>query len=87
MNRKAKAHYAANPFHILYKLLLNPLKKSWDGLVGIAMGYGLDSLVSNPNKDKNIFFLLCPDWLWVPPSLLSNGYWGLFPSLGKVARA
>jgi hypothetical protein len=22
---------------------------------------------------------LCPDWLWVPPSLLSNGYWELFP--------
>jgi len=20
-----------------------------------------------------------PDWLWVPPSLLSNGYQGLFP--------
>jgi hypothetical protein len=20
-----------------------------------------------------------PDWLWSPPSLLSNGYWGLYP--------
>jgi hypothetical protein len=27
---------------------------------------------------------LCPDWLWVLPSLLSNGYQGLFPS-GKAA--
>jgi len=20
----------------------------------------------------------CPDWIWVPPSILSSGYWGLF---------
>jgi hypothetical protein len=50
--------------------------------VGIATGYGLGDrgvglrvavgsrIVSSPRH---------PDRLWSPPSLLSNGYWGLFP--------
>jgi hypothetical protein len=34
------------------------------------------------------FFSLLPypDWLWGPPNLLYNGYWGSYPT-GKVARA
>jgi hypothetical protein len=48
--------------------------------VGIAMGYGLDGRGSIPGRSKRFFsFPQCPDRLWGQPSLLSNGYWGLFP--------
>jgi hypothetical protein len=30
-------------------------------------------------KRQDIFFSLCPDRLWGPPSLLYNGYRGSFP--------
>jgi hypothetical protein len=52
------------------------------GIVAIPIGYGLDgrgvggrvpvgsSIFSSPR---------CPDWPWGSPSLLSNGYLGLFP--------
>jgi len=36
--------------------------------VGIALGYGLDDRGSRR-----------PEQLWGPPSVLSNGYQGLFP--------
>jgi hypothetical protein len=36
--------------------------------------------VQSPAKVKGLFlYPLCPDRLWGPPSLLSNGYWGSFP--------
>jgi hypothetical protein len=50
------------------------------GWVGIAIGYGLDGPGSIPDRGKRFFFSTQhPDRLWCPPSLLSNGYWGLFP--------
>jgi hypothetical protein len=47
--------------------------------VGITTDYGLGGCGSIPDKDKRFFFTpQRPDRLWGPPSLLSNGYCGLF---------
>jgi hypothetical protein len=49
--------------------------------VGIATGYRLDQGVGvRVLVGPRIFTLpYHPDWLWGSPSLLSNGYSGLFP--------
>jgi hypothetical protein len=50
-------------------------------------GCGLDDRaieVQSPAEAKGFFlYLLCPEWLWGPPSLLYNGYQCSFPR-GKV---
>jgi len=43
-------------------------------------GVGLDNQVSTPNMGSKGVFPPQPCWLWDPPNLLSNGYWGRFPS-------
>jgi hypothetical protein len=47
--------------------------------VGIATGYRVDGWGSIHGRGKKFFpTLQHPDWLCGPPSLLSNGDWGLF---------
>jgi hypothetical protein len=53
---------------------------SRDSSVGITTGYGQDDRVSIPGGGWESYSSTpCPDRLWLPPSLLSNGYQGLFP--------
>jgi hypothetical protein len=54
-----------------------------DSSVSAVSGYGLDDRaieVRYPAEAKIYFlYLLCPDRLWGPPSLLCNGYRRFFP--------
>jgi hypothetical protein len=59
---------------------------SWDSLVRIATGYGLDGRGSIPGKGKRFISCpQCPDRLCRPPRHLSYGYCRLFP-LGSSGR-
>jgi hypothetical protein len=58
------------------------LTGSRDSSVGIATGYGLDDRgvgVRVPVGSRIFSSPRRPHGVWGPPSLLSNGYWGLFP--------
>jgi hypothetical protein len=68
-------------FHIFLRSII-VRKLSRDSTVGVATGYRLDGqgLGVRVPVGARFFFSLChPDWFWGPPSLLSNGYQGLFP--------
>jgi hypothetical protein len=63
---------------LLFRKSLNIRRKSSrDISVGIATGYGLDGRgvgVWIPVEARFFSSSCCPDRLWDPPSLLSNGY-------------
>jgi hypothetical protein len=56
--------------------------------MGTATGYGLDGRGSIPGRVKRRFSTpQYPDRLWSPPSILSNGYWGvLSPGVKQLGR-
>jgi hypothetical protein len=70
---------------IFISVFLKP--RSRDSAVGIATGYGLDNGgvgIQVPVGSRIFSSSSCPDRLWGPPNLLSNGYQVLFPG-GKAA--
>jgi hypothetical protein len=70
-----------------YIYLEFPFKlESWDSSVSIVTGYWLDGLGLIRGSVRCISSLQCPDQLWGPPSLPSNGYRDSFPR-GKMVRA
>jgi hypothetical protein len=57
-----------------------------DSKVSIATGYGLDNLgvdIQDQLRSRISTGTHHSDRLWGPPSLLFNGYWGIF-SMGKL---
>ena len=53
--------------------------QSLDGSVGVVTSYRLDSLVFESQQWQQIFSSPdCPDWLWGPPCIILNEYWGSF---------
>jgi hypothetical protein len=46
--------------------------------VDVTAGYGLDGPASVPDSARFLSSPQCPDRFWGPPSLLSNGYRGLY---------
>jgi hypothetical protein len=61
--------------------MLTALLMSQESSVDILDGWG-----TIPGRDKIFASPYCPDHLWGPPSLLSDGYWRLLPG-GEVVGA
>jgi hypothetical protein len=71
-NEKTRGYYEIKELCMHYKY-----QRSRHSSVSVVSGYRLDD---QPGRSKGFFLWpLCPDWLWGPPSLLCNGYWGSFP--------
>jgi hypothetical protein len=67
-------------FFIIIIIIIIIIIRCRDNAVGIATGYGLGDQGSIPVRGKRfISSPQCPGRPWGPPSLLSNGYWDLFP--------
>jgi hypothetical protein len=56
------------------------LMRNWDTSTNIVRGYKFNSHKLTPGRSNRFFSsLLHPDWLWGPPSFLSNVYHTSFP--------
>jgi hypothetical protein len=72
---------AKNPFYSTYVQIAERMSEMWwprGWMAGVQFPTEVKRFFSSPE---------CPDWLWGPPSLLFNGYSGLFFPGGKAAVA
>jgi hypothetical protein len=67
-----------NKNSIIFNLFSILALLSWGISISVVSDYKLHDRASIPGRGKG-FFPLCPDRLWGPLSLLSNGYRGPFP--------
>jgi hypothetical protein len=74
------SHLSNNRFKFFFSYV--PMTRRRGGVVGIANDYGLDNRgvgVRVPLGSRIFSSPYRPDRFWGPPSLLSNGYRGIFP--------
>jgi hypothetical protein len=67
---------------IYLRMVFFALPGSQESVVSVAAGYGLDNWGVRVQTLVGSRIFSSPhhaDWLWYPPSLLSNWSWGLFP--------
>jgi hypothetical protein len=60
-------------------LEVNEIIWGWDGVFGIATGYGLEGPEFEFRQGEKVSSSKRPHSVWGPPNLLLNGYRGSFP--------
>jgi len=74
---------ALKPFAILALYTCTVHTNTYSVVSRLARRYSGRSRGLNPDRDKIIITLKCPDLFWGPHRFISNGYWELFAAAWK----